>query len=92
MNTSETHFSIHPFYRVNKLDNNIRNLESNVTEKNNLESNIRNSEPANSFIKQILKFIRPSPNSAFNVHNPHRIKMVKVICVNTNLDTSFKTV
>ena len=26
--------------------------------------------------KQILKFIRPSANSMFNVHNPHEIKLL----------------
>ena len=69
---------------------------STVTECNNLD-NIRNSELVSLFKKQILKIIRPSPNSTFNVHNPHRIKLLtrlrlgQVICVNTNLDTISKT-
>ena len=49
------------------------------------------------FKKQVLKFIRPSPNSTFNVHNSHGIKLLTrlrvglVICVNTNLCVIFKT-
>ena len=31
--------------------------------------------------KQILKFIRASPNSAFNVHNPHGIKILTRLSV-----------
>ena len=37
---------------------------------------IQNSESVSAFKKQILKFIRPSPNSTFNVHNPHGIKLL----------------
>ena len=43
---------------------------STVIEWNKLD-NIRNSESVSTFKKQVLKFIRPSPNSPFNVHNPH---------------------
>ena len=42
---------------------------STVIEWNKLDNNIRNSESVSAFKKQILKFIRPSPNSTFNVHN-----------------------
>ena len=49
---------------------------STVTEWNKLNNNIRNSESVSAFKKQILKFIRPSPNSTFNVHNPHGIKLL----------------
>ena len=48
---------------------------STVIEWNKLDNNIRNSESVSAFKKQILKFIRPSPNSTFNVHNPHGIKL-----------------
>ena len=44
-------------------------------EWNKLDNNIRNSESVSAFKKQILKFIRSSPNSTFNVHNPHGIKL-----------------
>ena len=40
-------------------------------EWNKLDNNIQNSESVSGFKKQILKFMRPSPNSAFNVHNLH---------------------
>ena len=49
---------------------------STVIEWNKLDNNIRNSESVSAFKKQILKFIRPSPNSTFNVHNPHGIKLL----------------
>ena len=42
---------------------------------NKLDNNIQNSGTVSSFKKQILKFIRPSPNSTFNVHNLHGIKV-----------------
>ena len=49
---------------------------STVIEWNKLDNNIRNSESVSAFKKQILKFIRPSPNSTFNVSNPHGIKLL----------------
>ena len=49
---------------------------STVVEWNKFENNIRNSGSVSAFKKQILKFIRPSPNSTFNVHNPHGIKLL----------------
>ena len=49
---------------------------STVTEWNKLENNIRNLESVVAFKKQILKFVRPSPNSTLNVHNPHGIKLL----------------
>ena len=39
---------------------------STVIEWNKLDNNIRNSESVSAFNKQILKFIRPIPNSMFN--------------------------
>ena len=47
-----------------------------VIEWNKLDNNIRNSELVSAFKKQIIKFIRPSPNSTFNVYNPHEIKLL----------------
>ena len=52
---------------------------STVIEWNKLDNNIRNSELVSTFKKQILKFIRPSPNSRFNVRNPNGIKLLIII-------------
>ena len=49
---------------------------STVIEWNKLDNNIQNSESVSVFKNQILKFIRPSPNSTFNVHNLHVIKLL----------------
>ena len=49
---------------------------STVTEWNKLDNNIRNSESVSAFKNQIVKFIRPSPNSTLYVHNPHGIKLL----------------
>ena len=37
---------------------------------------MRNSESFSIFKKNILKFIRPSPNSIFNCHNPKGVKLL----------------
>ena len=37
---------------------------------------IKNSESIKTFKKKILSFIRPSPNSTFNCHNPTGIKLL----------------
>ena len=47
-----------------------------VIEWNKLDNNIRNLKLVSAFEKQIIKFIKPSPNSTFNVHNPHGIKLL----------------
>ena len=49
---------------------------STVIEWNKLDINIRNSQLVSAFEKQILKFMRPSPNSTFNVHDPRGIKLL----------------
>ena len=49
---------------------------STIIEWNNLDHNIRNSSSFNVFRNSILKFIRPSPNSLFNSHNPKGIKFI----------------
>ena len=41
-----------------------------------LDNNIRNSESVSAFKKQILKFIRPSPNSTLDGYNPYGIKLL----------------
>ena len=47
-----------------------------VTEWNNLDKSIRNSESFSIFKKNILQFIRPSPNSIFNCQNPKGVKLL----------------
>ena len=47
-----------------------------VTEWNNLDKSIRNSESFSIFKKNILKFIGPSPNRIFNCHNPKGVKLL----------------
>ena len=47
-----------------------------VTEWNNLDKSIRNSESFSIFKKNILQFIQPSPNSIFNCHNPKGVKLL----------------
>ena len=49
---------------------------STVSEWNKLDNNIRYLKSVSAFKKQILKFIRPSPHSTINVHNPHGIKLL----------------
>ena len=49
---------------------------STVIEWNKIDNNIRNSKLASVLKKRILKFIRPSPNSMFNLHNPYGIKLL----------------
>ena len=51
---------------------------STAIEWNKLDNNIRNSESASAFKKKILKFIRRSPNSTFNVHNPVLLTRLRV--------------
>ena len=51
-------------------------FSSTVIEWNKLDNNIRNSESVSAFKKQILKFIRPSPNSTFKVLNTHETKLL----------------
>ena len=74
-------------YRTRNIDNILqfsvrhtlfRNLyfPSILTEWNNLDESIRNSESFSIFKKNILKFIRPSPNSIFNCHNPKKLKLL----------------
>ena len=70
--------------RITRNHNNVRLLNdkheyfcfpSTVIEWNKLDNNIRNSEMVSTFKRQILKFIRPTSNSTFNVHNSHGIKL-----------------
>ena len=49
---------------------------SAIIEWNNLDPNLRNSKSISVFKEKILSFIRPSPNSFFDIHNPKGIKLV----------------
>ena len=40
-------------------------------------NNLRNSDTYGTFKNAILKFIRPSPNSVFECHNPEGIKFLR---------------
>ena len=57
---------------------------STAIEWNKLDNIIPNSESVSAFEKQILKFIRTSANSTFNVHNPHGIKLLTGLRVGLN--------
>ena len=43
---------------------------SAISKWNKLDFHIRNSAKLNTFKKKLLNFIRPSPNSIFDIHNP----------------------
>ena len=47
-----------------------------IIEWNNLDSNLRNSKSISVFKEKILNFIRPSPNSVFDIRNPKGIKLI----------------
>ena len=49
---------------------------STTIEWNKSDLKIKNSQSIQTFKKWILSFIRPSPNSTFNCHNPKRIKLL----------------
>ena len=79
--------TVRSIYRTRNIDNipqfNVRHtffrnsyFPSIVTEWNNLDKSIRNSESFSIFKKNILQFIRPSPNSIFNCHNPKGLKLL----------------
>ena len=73
--TTRNHSSI-PLFNVKHEYFRNSFFPSAVIEWNKLDNNIRNSESVSAFKKQILKLIRPSPNSTFNAHNPHGIKLL----------------
>ena len=43
---------------------------SAIIKWNNLDPNLRNSNSISVFKEKILNFIRPSPNSVFDIRNP----------------------
>ena len=53
----------------------MHNISCSKRQWNELDWKIENSESIETLKKRILSFIRPSPNSAFNCHNPKGIKI-----------------
>ena len=49
-------------------------LPSAITEWNKLDSYISNADSFKFFKECILSFIRPMPNSIYNIHNPLGVK------------------
>ena len=49
---------------------------SSIVEWNKLSREVRNSENIRIFKKRLLEFIRPSPNSIFDIYNPYGIKVL----------------
>ena len=49
---------------------------SAIIKWNNLDPNLRNSNSISVFKGKILNFIRPSPNSVFDICNPKGIKLI----------------
>ena len=49
---------------------------STIIKWNNLDPNLRNSDTYGTFKNTFLKFIRPSPNSIFDCHNPQGIEFL----------------
>ena len=65
--------------RFNVKHNFFKNLsfQCTVIELNNLGKSIRSSESIALFKKNILQFIRPTPNRTFTCHNPIGIKLIR---------------
>ena len=68
-----------------------------ISEWNSLDVNIRNSSSINVFKKELLKFIRPVPNSTYNINDSKGLTLQdcgldSVICVITNSGTTSKIV
>ena len=51
---------------------------STTIEWNKLAWKIKNSERIETFKKRIISFIRPSPKSTLNCHNPKGIKLIRL--------------
>ena len=49
---------------------------STITEWNKLDPGLRKAESLSLFKTNILKFIRPLPNSVYNCHNPKGLKFI----------------
>jgi len=72
--TRSTH-NIPPFQAKHNFFKNTF-FPSSIKEWNILDASIRNAESFSVFKKQILTFIRPSPNSVFNCHHPQGLKFL----------------
>ena len=70
--------NIHNIPLVNTKHNFFKNsfFPSTIIEWNNLDPHLRKSENFSVFKSNILKFIRPSPNSVYNCHNPRGICLI----------------
>ena len=77
-------FSLIPTKRSFHSTRNIYNIlrktffPATITEWNNLDPHLRKSESFLVFKSNILKFIRPSPNSICNCHNPGGICLITI--------------
>ena len=73
--STRNHVNI-PLFKTNH--NFLKNsfFSSNVIEWNNIDPNLRNSDTYGTLKQAILKFIRPSPDSVFECHNPQGIKFL----------------
>ena len=58
-----------PFFILNRVSSKTLFFPSVMIEWNNLDKSIRNSKSFSIFLKNILKYIRPSPNSTYNCIN-----------------------
>ena len=47
-----------------------------ISEWNSFDINIQNSSSINVFKKELLKFIRPEPNSTYNINDTKRLKLL----------------
>ena len=52
---------------------------SAITEWNKLDCSVRNADSFKVFKKCVLTFIRPMPNSIYNIHNPLRVKYLTTL-------------
>ena len=70
--------NIHNIPLLNTKQNFFENsfFPSTMIEWNNLDPHHRKSENFSVFKSNILKFIRPSPNSVYNCHNPRGICLI----------------
>ena len=68
--------AIFPLLRRRITFSKILFFPSVIIEWNNLEPNLRNSKSVSVFKEKILDFIRPLPNSFFDIHNPKANKLI----------------
>ena len=54
-----------------------------ISEWNSLNINIRNSSSIDVFKKELLKYIRPEPNSTYNVNDTKGLKLLKITDIET---------